>query len=338
MTGLYIQPLDGGKMIDFSQNIRVPTYIGAAEPELDQDGHTNSYHSISGNGQLFIIPRRTAIITTTTTDPGAQLKPIAMSNIQISGGHIYCEYDGFNTYYDRRKKPALYDVFEIFNTGNGNFGLIIRNSTDFTVITNTNVIGQCILRRNISFTGSYGLGVDNDCLVFAHWDDGANASIYLNRDSMTIEAYDNNFNANQTINNMEVVIFKNTPPSPHNGGLTLWRTDGTCVFSSARPPLVWRNGLISPHFHPGDFSGPNIAVSRMMVPLCTVGCHSSGPVLNGGLGIMGYAGIKMTNNQITTQRSRSAGVWNEGRMSLSEPYFKISTVPLPIIDAADYFY
>ncbi|UMB78885.1 DUF6453 family protein [Dickeya fangzhongdai] len=332
MVGLYVQPVDGGKLVDISNNVKCPSYLGYASPQMSSNGDSITSHGIFNGGQLFVIPRRTCLIY--TIDGAANPHVVACSGVSISGGDVYCSYSMFNQFWDKNRVAMEYDVFQVINSQPQGFGLFLQNSANFFAISNQNVIGQCIKRVSVTFAGSYALGVGSDTVVFAHWHH-PDASIYLDRSSMTIYAYNNNGEAVYTVT-MDIVVFSNQAPTPHNGGLTLWREDGVCVFSSRLPPLVWRGGYVDINGYPGAFVASNVPAEKPMVPLCSMGVHSSGPVMNGSYGMMFYAGFKMVNNQVTAWRARQYGAWYEGALSLTEPYYQITPMSLPVIDAADY--
>ncbi|AWD90217.1 hypothetical protein [Dickeya phage Sucellus] len=333
MLGLIVRPEDGGNLMNVAVGAKCPSYIGYAEPGMSGDGSTTTQHSLMGGAQLFVIPRRTCLIygISGSTVP----RVIACSGVSITGGTVFCTYAMFNPFYDKNRVAMQYDVFQVIGSQPQGFGIFLQDATNFLSISNQNIIGQCIKRIQVNFTGGYSLGVNSDCIVFAHWHH-PDASIYLDRGSMTIYAYDNNGQANQNVN-MEIVVFSNQAPIPHNGGLTLWREDGVCVFSSRLPPFIWRGGYVDINSYPGAFVASNVPTDRPMVPLCSMGVHSSGPVLNGGYGMMYLAGFKMVNNQVTTWRSRPYTEWYEGAISLTEPYYQITPMSLPVINAADYF-
>lgn len=335
--GLHIVPADGGKIINFTANLKAAGYLGNYRPALDNNGRTTSNSSLSPDAQLFVIPRSTGIIF---QYPGSAVtNTIFCNNISISGGTVTCSYTNFNSFNDPGRTPINYDTFQIIGSQRQGFGLFLQDSTNFFSITNSTIIGQCTYRATVNINGSFQLpsSIPNlaNAVVFANWNRGDRA-LYLDRSNMSINVYNEdsgppNQGGDCTVN---IVVISNTQHEPHNGGLTLWNPDtGNVAFSSKRPPFIYRGVGVQLNQQPGVYTGIGNGISSPMIPLCSVGGQkSNNPV--GTFWQIFNCGLKMQNNSVTGWRCNQVGNHSVNGANFGNV---VSPITLPVIDAADYF-
>ncbi|WP_420841474.1 DUF6453 family protein [Erwinia endophytica] len=65
------------------------------------------------------------------------------------------------------------NVFQVMGTSSATgYGILMQSSTDFSVITDTSTVSQCVWRGSISFSGTWTIPTDipdrDNCIVFAH--------------------------------------------------------------------------------------------------------------------------------------------------------------------------
>ncbi|RCX01877.1 MULTISPECIES: DUF6453 family protein [Kosakonia] len=286
-SGLYINYNDGRPAMEITANLRCPSFcrnVGSA-------GSTTEVISeyIPGS-QLIYIPSRaaaysppsgTAIIGTVSylrnvTFNGALMTHDSVDNNGIWAGQVW----------------QLLPV----NSPSGNRGLLIANSTDFSVISDVTRIMTCIWHGNITINGQAAAPTSG--VLFAKWNHPT-ASITLEngvlyaRESRTDSS---DVNANVTI---YAAIFNVSSPTP-GVGLNIINSSGQCTFSTARKPLIY-SGSFSPTSNWQD-------IGSNMVPLGTYGYEASN---GGGWCNMRLRGLMMSGNSVKTGNSKITWQWTD---------------------------
>lgn len=336
-SGLFINPLDGGKMINYAANLKAASYLGNYNPQLDNNGETRTSSSLSNGAQLFVAPRTTGVIV--QTGGSSATRAIYCNNLSISGGTVTAYYSGFNRFQDIGARIMSYDTFQIIGSQQQGFGLFLQDSSNFFSITDSATIGQCVYRVAVNINGTFQIPQNipniSNAIVFASWNRG-DRSLYLDRSNMQVRVYSDNGNESSWGGDcyVEIVVMSNIQHTPHNGGLTLYSPqNGQCVFSSRLPPFIYKGIGITLNPNPGLYASPTGAVSRAMVPLCTVGLQKSNSPTGAFWGVFD-CGLKMVNNSVTGWRTRGIAGHSTSAASFNDV---VTQITLPVIDAADYF-
>ncbi|MCS5736783.1 DUF6453 family protein, partial [Herbiconiux daphne] len=133
------------------------------------------------------------------------------------------------------------------------------------------------------------------------------------------------------ITNVQIAIFiTGYPAQPHNGGLTIYNAKGTCTFSTARAPFMYK-GMITTSANP---TAAPAGVSKMMVPLCRLGVRGES---GGGWSTIMIAGMRMSGNKLWAATGNNAGMNYKYTDHYAPPNDYTISIQLPVIDAANYF-
>ncbi|WP_145507264.1 DUF6453 family protein [Yersinia alsatica] len=336
--GLQIRPNDGGKEINITSGARAASYLGQFEPSFDDNGATVvQVPGLAVGAQMFVLPIRTAVVSTPTGSSTAIT--LAASSISIGGDLVYIQLKGFNKNTDRNKRPVLFRAMQVMGaTAGGNYGLALSDATNYSEINDAAISGACVWRGVVQIAPNWqvpgNVPFRESCTVFAHWE-SSDVTLDFDETTKTIsgwrQAGDIGFNQENINITAYVCIFSNGAPQiPPVYGLAIWNRAGQCTFSSDSAPLLLR-GTVGIQRVPGYYSGAPAGVGRMMVPLCRLGAHE----LRSSNNVMNYfAGIRMSGNAVTAYLGR----FNLNYIAVNNWIdFAITQLPLPVIDANDYF-
>ncbi|MCL5501269.1 DUF6453 family protein [Escherichia coli] len=209
-------------------------------------------------------------------------------------------------------------VWQIFpaSTPQGNRGLLIADSTDFTAITDTSKIATCVFSGWVHINGEYTLPADG--LVFAKWN---HAEATLTKKSGKILAYRNYKDSGDFSIELDVYIAIFSVSSPVPGtGLNIFNAAGQCTFSTTRKPLILGGFRV--------FNSDWQDVGNNMVLLGTNGYESSS---HGGWCRLRKRGLMMSGNSIKTGNSKTRSIWTSQYAIISSANSNMSIPLIPYI-------
>ncbi|ARZ01303.1 DUF6453 family protein [Yersinia ruckeri] len=338
--GIQIQPGDGGKPVNITTTARAASYLGEYNPPFNNQGGATTVQ-IPGwipGAQLFVLPIRTAI----TYQP--PMSPVVLtmnaSSISIVNDLVHIQLKGFRYPADRGDRPVIFRCMQVMagQSSGGNYGIALQDATNYAEINDASIAGFCVWRGEVQIAPNWrvpdSVQFRQNCTVFAHWN-SPDVTLDFDEASKTISGWRRQGDIYTSQNNInitaQVCIFSNgAPPLPPRYGLAIWNKQGQCTFSSDFAPLLLR-GIINVQRGPGQYTGAPAGVGRMMVPLSRLGVHE---LRTNGLVNNFFAGMRMSGNAITAFLGR------KNTHYIASDYwidFAITQLPLPVIDANDYF-
>ncbi|MDV2864950.1 DUF6453 family protein [Phytobacter ursingii] len=175
---------------------------------------------------------------------GAILHVNFVRSVQVSGNQIWCVRGSSNVQQNNTEVVMAGQIWKISGASqSSNTGLLIADSTDFTIIPTGATVGSCIYYDTITFTGTWT--IPSNGVVFAYWD---NAGVVLERYGNKLYCKKYNDSAvgdpgDGTVT-IRVAVFANVRPQP-GPGLNFFNAAGECTFSTASKPLIIQS-LYSP--------------------------------------------------------------------------------------------
>ncbi|WP_145502075.1 MULTISPECIES: DUF6453 family protein [Yersinia pseudotuberculosis complex] len=338
--GLQIRPNDGGSAINITSGARAASYLGEFTPSFlnDEGSSVVQVPNVTPGAQMFVLPISTAIVY---QSPGSAVaSTLAARSISINGSIVHTQLRNFNPYYDKGRRPVKFRCMQVMSASSagGNYGLALYDATNYAEINDASISGACVYRGIVQVAPNWQVPGDvpfrESCTVFAHWDSG-DITLDFDETTKTISGWrrGGTIGVNQVDINITayICIFSNGAPQiPPRYGLAIWNRAGQCTFSSDSAPLLLR-GTVGIQYVPGYYSAAPAGIGRMMVPLCRLGVHE----LRSSTNVMNYfAGMRMSGNAVTAFLGRlntnyiATDYWID---------FAITTLPLPVIDANDYF-
>lgn len=319
----------GDYIMDITTNTRIMSYVGRWEASLKNKSKT---FNIRGGARLVAMPVRT--IQEFSNMPITTPSYIWVEGVNISGGTASLSLSNDGSGRNSWDGQFLFDMYQIDGVQTaGSVGLFMRDSSDVMSITDATQVSQCIMRTTITVSTSYALGIPSDSVVFCRWEDSS-GRLYLDRDSMTLYAYGSGDYSAGTIS-VQIVAFRSQSPLFHNGGLNIWKGDGsgTLVFSTEKPPLLFQDSYYNlPSGKVDAFVQPSVALSKPMVCMTMVGVMTGTATMNGGYKATFNLGFRMSGSAIAAHIGKSNGGRYPGDMVPA-----VATTPIPAIDASRYF-
>lgn len=311
-NGLYINYNDGRPAMEITANLRCPglarNFVGVAGRRQETIGE------IIPGAEPFFIPSMAA----------QYQQPSGTAVI----GNIYwlrsVSFSGQTMIQDRRNGDisensmaggAVWQFYPIGVMGS-NRGLLIQNSTDFSVITDTGKIATCVWSGWLAVNGDTNLPVDG--LVFAKWD---SPNVSLVKEGAKLKAYVESTGYDNVAGSVNVylAIFAVSPPTP-GIGLNIFNAAGTCTFSTTRKPLVV-----------GGFRQFNSSwqdIGNNMVPLGSNGYQSANA---GGFCNMRLKGLMMSGNSVRTGNNAVSWRWTDRYSITGNENCSLNTPIIPFI-------
>lgn len=310
--GLLIDLKDGGPRMEITAGLRCPSYSMVLPEQWD----VNQYQipNYVAGSQVVLMPRNTVYMLYR----GTNLIPTIgmLSGYSVSGNIITLNTwwsDGWN-----RLRSFNSAVWQILPSSQGQ-GLLIQDSTDFLSITDSTMVGSCVWRGTVTFTGSWATpdtGVSRDqYLVFAKWSadgvtvefDGATVTAYQERDGDDVAA---------TVTLQIAIFASGVSPTPGHG-FNIFK-NGTCVFSTTRRPFVYRNASFVPSWNWTDIGDSMIMLGRYGYDSRT----------SGGWDYLKWAGLVRSGNAVRCGRGRTSTTWTDRYSVVGQ---RLTSVSIPCI-------
>lgn len=313
-SGLRIDLNDGGPVMEITAGMRCPSFCQQVAAAWDVNQYTIANY-VPGS-QVVVLPRNTVF----SMYRGASLIPtIGMfSGYSVSGSTIT-----LNTWWsDNWGRARTFDstFWQILPAASGQ-GLLIQDSSDFLSITDATMVGSCIWRGTITFTGSWSTpttGISRDqYLVFANWSaDGVVVEFDGYTITATRELDGTDIAATVT---MTIAIFASGVAPTPGTGLNIFK-NGTCVFSTTRRPFIYLNTTYTPGWNWQDI-GPR------MIMLGRYGYDSR---TNGGWDHLKWAGLVRSGNAVRCSRGRVVATWTANYSVVGQ---RLTSLQIPCIEA-----
>lgn len=360
--GIKVIPGDNGPAIELTAGVRCASWLANNTMQRinTNDNKTTQTFKITPYPGAFVFT-----IPTVTAGAGAPMPPNLLtmgwtvSSISTSATAVSCRMDGnyqvkhwpnpFPTLRTYQVLPAETQGFKGKGVGDkvdSNWGIKLTNSTNFTNLSSSALVGQCIWKGKVTVSKN-GWSAPritgyspSQYLIFAHWDN-ANAFLDFNPDSNTIKFYQRQGQENNTLDvaNVEIVIFcAGAAAIPaHNGGVTIRNAAGSVTFSTARAPFLLKGTITTPGGNGSASVAAPAGVSRMMVPIFRTGIYVHHLTGNDGKYIYYYRGMRMSGNKLDCNGA------TEKRYDDTDQYGPVFNPPgvacsvtIPVIDAANY--
>lgn len=310
--GLLIDLNDGGARMEITAGLRCPSF-GMVIPEQWDVNQYQIPDYVSGS-QVVLMPRNTVFMLYR----GTNLIPTIgmLSGYSVSGSVIT-----LNTWWSDnwgRLRSFNSAVWQILPASQGN-GLLIQDSTDFLSITDATMVGSCVWRGTVTFTGSWSTpltGVSQDqYLVFAKWSaDGVTVEF----DGLRITAYQENDNDDVAATvTMQIAVFASGMTPTPGPGLNIFK-NGVCMFSTTRRPFVYRNASWRPSWNWTD-------IGDSMIMLGRYGYDSRN---SGGWDFLKWAGLIRSGNSVRAGRGRVVTRWTDKYSVVGQ---RLTSVTIPCI-------
>nr|WP_154325023.1 DUF6453 family protein [Pantoea sp. 201603H] len=344
--GLHIVPGDGGNPVDISSNCKLPSYVGYRSVMATGGRKSTAIQGLLPGSTMLVIPRQTYYLV----DSGKIVPDICYTeSIQQQGVNVII--NSVSSFQDRvNSEVGSFDIFQIMgnSTEDGQYGIIMRDSSDFMSVTDSSLLGYVSFRGVVNINSRWSIPDipnRNNCIVFARWNNQS-STLYFDRQSMSIQVWSNpslfRMENNGTINGVQIVIISTGffPPNPDGGwGLVIKNANGQNTYSSTYSPMIWRGASWNPPGgmdRAGTFTGFIGNVSKAMIPLCSLGVHMTNP-RQGSYGNYHLTGMMMNTVNNTAAVVRAVPYASaDANSGFARPSF-VSGLILPVIDADDYF-
>lgn len=319
----------GDHVMDISANTRIMSFI--SRWTTDQKNTTATFPMRPG-ASLVVLPVKT--FSEIPNDAPVTVKYyMKLSGISVSGNTVSLSVSGVSSNASAVSGAFVVDVYQVDGVAPpGSVGVFMQNSTNVMSITDAGQVSQCIIRQSVRIDGSYSLGIPSDSAVFCRWD--STGRLFLDRETMTLYAYGTGDYSSGVID-VQIVAFRNQPALPHNGGLNIYKGDGsgTLVFSTEKPPLIFSDAYYTlPTGRFDAYVNTNVPLSKPMVCMCPVGVGTGAAAQNGGYYEIFDAGLRMTGGMVAAHICKPSNKRNYGGL---DPV--ISQSRIPAIDAEKYF-
>lgn len=318
----------GDHVMDISANTRVMSFVSRWST-----AHTNPTASfnIRPGASIIALPVIT-VNEISNTGPVTIKHYVRMTGVSVNGNTVTLSFAGGNEYASTRN--FVVDIYQVDGVAPaGAVGLFMRDSSDVMSITDAGQVAQCIMRSSIQVNQTYALGIPSDSAVFCRWEDSS-GRLFLDRSTMTLYAYGSG-DYSAGVMNVQVVAFKNQAALPHNGGLNIYKGDGSgqLIFSTEKPPLIFNDAYYQlPGGQFDAFVAPSGALAKPMVCMCNIGVGTGSATMNGGYKEIFDVGFRMTGGGIAAHIAKPTGGRNYGAL---DPTVALSKIPA--IDADKYF-
>lgn len=318
----------GDHVMDISANTRVMSFVARWSM-----AHTNPTASfdIRPGASIIVLPVVT-VNEISNSGPVTIKYYVRMTGVSVSGNTVTLSFAGGTEY--ARTSNFVVDIYQVDGIAPpGAVGLFMRDSSDVMSITDAGQVAQCIMRSRIQVNQTYALGIPSDSAVFCRWEDSS-GRLFLDRSTMTLYAYGSGDYATGVID-VQVVAFRNQAALPHNGGLNIYKGDGSgqLIFSTEKPPLIFNDAYYQlPSGQFDAFVSPSVPLGKPMVCMCNVGVGTGTATMNGGYKAIFEVGFRMTGGSIAAHIARATGKNNYGALDPT-----VASSKIPAIDADKYF-
>lgn len=256
--GLRIDYGDGSPVMEITSGIRCPTFCNRVDSKWDQ--RVVWIENFVENSGVIIMPRSPVTIQYRGTN---SIPTIGMlSGWSRDGARI--EFDTW--WSDGWGRDRLFDltIMQIMPPSSTNQGLYIRDSTNFTAISDAGLAGYCVWSGEITFRGQWRtpdtrIGRDR-YMVFAKWHapgvvvdfDGENINAKTESDGEGEDAWVT----------MRVAIFSSGIWPEPGTGLNMFNSAGQCTFSTKSRPFIFNERWSNPSWDWQSINGGMLMLSR----------------------------------------------------------------------------
>lgn len=283
--------------------------------------------TISGkaaNSTLIVIP--VTCFDLIQPDMSLAVVPVCTTLISVSGSVVTFHFNNGQTGWPLINDGLFYfDVYETINTSVGAHGLFVQSDiADFGGITDATKAGFCVYRTTVSVSKTWDVPASiparNNCSVFANWNHSSAVVEYSNQDKrITVTG------GPVTLN---IAIFSNgfnlTIP---DYGFYICNDAGKCTYNSNYIPLFLKKTI------PFNGSAVNTGVAKPMIPLTIIGGEAAN--LRGSNCDFYNKRVVMTGSTVKGGRGKLVlGATDTGG---DQPYYNAMTMPLIVLDGAQYF-
>jgi len=348
--GIRITPDDGGKQIILDGSARFISYLGYLE--LNGVNRTRQVKSPTPGASQLIIPRNLIRSFVGVNGP-SRFFYIKSYSLSSSGVFTY-EVGGHQDAQTSQNAFGFVDTLSVdggASLGSSQYGIRIRNGSDFLNLNDTTMLGFVTYRAVVNINGSWTIPSDvvakGNYVCFVRFS-GGDRTLYLERGSNRIDVYGPGGVSGGAVNGVQIVIVSCgfSPELPASGyGMVIRNAAGANTFTSKYPPVMWRGAAYNfPGYENQDTSdgevlqwiSPSLSMAQPMIPLCSIGSQSGAESRSDATWkyrpIM-YAGFKMDGYQVSCARGPTVG---EGAKTLSPKAMQVGC-SIPCIDAIDYF-
>ncbi|QBH97148.1 hypothetical protein EKN56_12550 [Limnobaculum zhutongyuii] len=320
-----------GKSINMTSGARAASFLGTKKDEYPnwQDWNNCYFTDYVSGTKMYVIP----IITGNGNNvPGLAYKvPAYVTHFNISGSKVTPNFAG-----DSSVKDMAIAAMQIYPAGNtGSYGLMLRDATDYSAITNSGMAGVVTYSARVLINGTWYLPANipgrGNGVIFANFTN-PNVSLAPTSDLTGVIATD--FNGNSaTVETYIIYVSSGFSLTIPQYGFAIYNALGQATFTSAHRPLLLRGEVTIPTPNGMQWLGAPAGVQQMMVPVCSPGMNLV--IRNTNNYFMYRTGITMNgnqcavgNNQLLTNFTYTGGIYQGWR---------VTSTTLPILDATDYF-
>ncbi len=314
--GLYINYNDGNPAMEITAGLRVPIFSNDLPVAWDVD--TYAIGNYMAGSDLLVLPKDCLYMATR----GTNLVPtIGMfTGYTQNGSNIT-----LNTWWSDnwgRKRTFASSIWQIAPKSSGNSGLLISDSTDFTVLPMNGSLAYCCWSGTVTINGEWATPTINGLnrsqyIVFAKWDaDGVTVEFDGNKIYVSVDRNGDNVSASVT---MRIVIFAPNIYPNRATGLTFVNSSNQCTFSTEYRPFVYNGFTYTPNWSYQD-------IGNRMIMLGRYGYDSS---TNGGWDWLKWAGLMMSGNSVRCSRGRVQSQWTDRYSVVGK---RLTSLTIPCID------
>ncbi|MBS0925718.1 hypothetical protein JK188_14625 [Providencia sp. JGM181] len=333
--GLFINPKDGGKPIEITNNSYPLTFLKhvVIHPLSPQPYQKNKSVNVPGMSKYNVVIVPSALCHFLAY---GSVQGVSIGSYWVSGDTFYCNYDwwggdsGWLPGSDGNSHFFLYGVLK--EAPQDSYGLFINSQLDaavdnFRAITQESTVSYCVFRQKIFIQADKnGRGYwsvpdsipnRNSVCVFIR-PENTSQTIRYDRPNNRIISLESGW--------VYVVIFASGLNLQPSDGLTIWNREGKVVFNSEYTPF-YNNGQIVN-------TSNNVATSKFDVPMFTMDSPNTWLENEGNTVNCYMSGFRVSGKQLIAKR-----MWTIGDYPTYANYMynKIVYAGSYAIDFNDYF-
>lgn len=298
-SGLYIDYNDGRPALEITAGLRAPAISGTMDGGGEYYGTPPTPATISltrvANSTLSLLPTNPVTIRLSSTGLIPDIWVLKRMNVNGNTATLIGS-DGFSESDRYRYGCKVVEVWP--SSQQSGQGLLIADSTDFTVIQTTDRARYMSIAwaGTVTFTGNYTLPVQG--IPFGRWSN-PNVTVGFDGTKLTCRQISESYNdVNGTVT-MYLVIFNTAPPVP-SAGLNYFNASGQCTFSTNKKPF-----LFSKYVRPTN-SFQDIGNSLIQI------CRTGGAVHHAAnFFVVRYTAIVMSGNLVRYDLNAKSYEWTD---------------------------
>lgn len=314
-SGLLIDLNDGNPAMQITAGMRCPSLCNLGDgSEAKKKIITNRM----GNSEVIITFSNPVSISY----QGTNLVPTisCVTGWSLSGNEITMSF--FNSFGQKENYWPNCSVYQVNPVAQGQ-GLLIADSSDFTVINDTGKVGQCLWAGTVTINNEWGLpdlGVPkNQLMVFGRW--SADGIVLENDGEKLICKRETSGDAENASVTARIAIFASGLAPQAGTGLNFFNAAGQCTFSTRRRPMIYKSRTWIP-----SWNYQNIAAGGMVL-IARYGYDSR---VSGSWCRAKFAGVMMSGDSIRCGRGSHKSTWTS-RYSVEGN--KLINAPIMIVES-----